>query len=255
MNNRINDLDKGVVLAELGGYTDGKFCAIYGKNSALVMLGTYIVSGRNVDYPERFVFKPGRDNFFPYLKKNILEAKKSLAKVGISVVSVDESYNLDFLSAAEEAGADYVSYCAHSTMKIFLETGTSSALLLKKNFVNLEKLTKKILKRINVPVIFKIGAFDNPDIADAIEVLKLHGIQLLHININNSKPGSIGIRFLDNINKEDLFIIAGGGIKDVEGAKRLLKHGANAISIGNAAIKNPHICGNIQRQLRQESPY
>jgi len=169
MSNSINKLNKGVVLAELGGYTDGGFCAVHGKDSALVMLGTYIVSSSKIDYPDNFVFRPGRNNFFSYLKDNILEARKSGASVGVSVVSIDKRHNLDFLSAAQEAGADYVSYCAHSTMKIFLETNTSSALLQRMNWADLEKLTKKILKRITIPVIFKIGAFDNPDIADAIE--------------------------------------------------------------------------------------
>jgi hypothetical protein len=54
-------LKNGVVLAELGGYGDGPYCARHGAGAALVMLGTYIVdAGSDVPYPSHFVFKPGR---------------------------------------------------------------------------------------------------------------------------------------------------------------------------------------------------
>lgn len=41
--NIYKQLQNGIVLAELGGHSDGKFCAVHGKDAALVMLGTYIV--------------------------------------------------------------------------------------------------------------------------------------------------------------------------------------------------------------------
>ena len=134
-------------------------------------------------YPGDFVFKPGRDNYFSYLKENIPEARKSGARVGVSVVCVEDEDNLDFLLAAEEAGADYVSYCAHSTMRMFMETNTSSAMLLKKNWKGLERLTSRLLQKITVPIIFKIGAFDYEDIAESIEFLKGLGVRIIHINI------------------------------------------------------------------------
>lgn len=37
------ELKNGVVLAELGGYGDGPYCAKHGAGTALVMMGTYIV--------------------------------------------------------------------------------------------------------------------------------------------------------------------------------------------------------------------
>lgn len=251
MDDIFQELKDGVILSELGGYSDGKFCAVNGRGSALVMLGSFIVSNNTVDYPSDFVFKQGRNNYFSYLKDNILEARKSGAAVGVSVVSVEDGDNIDFLLAAEEAEADYVSYCAHSTMRMFIETNTSSAILLRDNWKKLEELTKKLLKKITVPIIFKIGAFDNKDIFDSIEFLKMLGIRLFHIDIADIPPDSKSIQFLDNLKKDRMFIIAGGGITDEDGAKRIIKHGADAVAIGNAAIKDPNICGNIQRRLKK----
>ncbi len=48
-------------------------------------------------------------------------------------------------------------------------------------------------------------------------------------------------------------LIVGGGIHDLAGARRVLGAGADAVAIGTAAMKQPALCGRIQRELRQES--
>src|SRR5680860_235277 len=112
-----NDLKKGVVLSELAGYTKGRFCASNGRGASLVMLGTYIIDNNDsVDYPKDFIFKPGPENYYSYLTDNISTAKESGAKVGVSAVSINMEDSLEFLLAAQKAGADFASYCAHSIM-------------------------------------------------------------------------------------------------------------------------------------------
>ena len=214
------------------------------------MLGTYIVDKSDyIDYPSKFVFKPGYKNYLPYLEKNILKAKESNAKVGVSVVSIDIENTLEFLEVSYKSGADYASFCAHSTMKMFMKNNVSSALLLKRNWNDLRKWTSKILEKIKIPVIFKIGAFDNPDIFDAIKIIIEEGIPIIHINILSSEEGSKGLEFLRNLNKENIFFIAGGGVKDINGALRIIDTGVNSVSIGTEAIKKPEICGIIQKLL------
>ncbi len=110
MEKDVENLLNAVVLAELGGYGDGPYCAQYGAGAALVMLGTYIVDpGDSVPYHKDFVFKPGRSNYQAYLEHHITAARAGGAQVGISVVSVDLRDTVDFLQAAQEAGADYAS--------------------------------------------------------------------------------------------------------------------------------------------------
>jgi dihydroorotate dehydrogenase len=251
MENNFKVLKRGVVLAELGGYADGKFCANNGKDASMVTLGTYIIDNDDsVDYPKNFVFKTGKKNYLAYLKDNILKARESRARIAVSAISINIRDSIDFLTAAQDAGADYASYCVHSTMKMFLDSNTSSALLLKKNWKNLKDSVKFILKEIEIPVIFKIGAFDNPDVFDAIEIMKDAGANLLHINIKSKKKGE-GIIFLRKVNKEGLFIIAGSGIKTGEHAENILSAGADAVSIGSAAMRDPIICSTINKFLKQ----
>ena len=69
------NLRNAVVLAELGGYGDGPYCARHGAGAALVMLGTYIVdAGDSVPYHEDFVFKPGRSSYQAYLEHHVAAA-------------------------------------------------------------------------------------------------------------------------------------------------------------------------------------
>jgi tRNA-dihydrouridine synthase len=250
MTNILKDLNNGVVLSELAGYSDGKFCAIHGKNAALVMLGTYIIDNSDdIDYPAGFIFRPGYKKCGSYLAENISKAKESGAKVGISAVSINISDTVDFLNASQQAGADYVSLCAHSTMEMFIRNDVSSALLSRKNWEQLKKWARGILNGVQIPVIFKIGAFDNSDVYDAIELIKEEGIPIIHINVKSNREDSEGIKFLKKVNKENIFIIAGGSIKDLNGALRIMNAGANAVSIGSASIKNLDICGDIQKLL------
>jgi len=250
MAKKFDYLQKSVVLSEMAGYTNGRFCAINGKGSSLVMLGTYIIDGSDsVDYPQEFVFKPEPNSYYPYLAENIIKAKESGAKVGVSAVSINMRDSLEFLMTAQKAGADFASYCAHSTMEMFINNNTSSALLLRENRDELKKLIRSMLKNIDIPLIFKIGAFDNPDVGDAINLLRDEGIPIIHVNIK-SRPKNAGIDFLRNLNKENMLIIAGSGVRDIKSAARILETGADAVSVGAGAIRNPDLCGNLQKLIR-----
>ena len=58
-------LQKGIVLSEMAGYTDGEFCASHGRGAALVMLGTYIIHDDIVaDYPKDFVFGTEKNRYY-----------------------------------------------------------------------------------------------------------------------------------------------------------------------------------------------
>ncbi|MDD5659833.1 MAG: HisA/HisF-related TIM barrel protein [Actinomycetota bacterium] len=247
---KFSDLKNRIVLSEMAGYTDGEFCAINGKDAALVMIGTYIISDLlSINYPKDFIFKPDKRDYFDYLVKNIFYAKKSGAKVGVSAVSIDIEDSVDFLIAAEEAGADYASYCAHSIMDIFISNNTSSALLLKDNRNRLREAIRTMVYKIKIPIIFKIGAFDNDNVLEAIDIIKEEGIDLIHINIGSNKKNLEGHEFLKKINRENLFIIAGGRVKNFNNARDIINSGADAVSIATASIKKPDLISRINSEM------
>ena len=81
MGKPFEDLQNGVVLAELGGYGDGSYCAKYSAGAALVIMGTYVIDASDdVPYPASFVFKPGQSNYIEYLHEHIKAARGIGAK-------------------------------------------------------------------------------------------------------------------------------------------------------------------------------
>ena len=252
MQNAFEEIRNGVVLAELGGYGDGPYCAKHGAGAALVMLGTYIVdAGDSVPYPAHFVFKPGRSSYVGYLEAHIAAARSGGARVGVSVVSVHLPDTVDFLKAAEEAGADYVSLCAHSTMEMFVRAHVGAALCHRQNLDRLREWAAAILEAVRVPVIFKIGASDTPEPIGAVEALDAVGVPIVHVNVGNTDAGAEGLAMVKQISGKCSLLIAGGGVRDIEGARRVLSAGADSVAIGTAAMKQPDLCGRIQRLLRR----
>jgi len=250
MDDHLENLRNGVVLAELGGYGDGPYCAKHGAGAALVMLGTYIVdAGDSVPYPAHFVFKPGRTNYDSYLREHVAAARASGAKVGVSVIGVALDDSVDFLRAAEDAGADYASLCAHSRMEMFTRLGLGERLCRRENRDRLGEWATAICGAVRIPVIFKIGFTGLEETSSAVETMAAAGAPVVHVNTKRSESGSEGLQALGQLAGKCDFLIAGGGIADAEGARRVLDAGAGAVAIGSAAMKDPTLCGRIQEAL------
>ena len=251
MDKSFCDLLNGVVLAELGGFGDGPYCAKHGAGAALVMLGTYIVDeGDSVPYPSHFVFKPGRPNYLSYLQKHVTAARAGGARVGVSAISVEMQHTVEFLATAQEAGADYASLCAHSNMEMFAKQGLGLALCHPANRGRLNEWAGAIAGALSIPVIFKIGFASKAETSDAIETIAHAGVPIVHVNIGGSDSQSEGLQALGQLAGKCQLLIAGGGIADAESARRVLQAGAGAVAIGSAAMKDPTLCGRVHSQLQ-----
>lgn len=247
-----DNLKNSIVLAEMAGYSNASFCIKNGAGSSLAILGTYIIDpSEKIPYPEEFYFKSDKNAYYDYLEKNINIIKKTKIKVGVSAVSIDIKDTIIFLKTAQELGADYLSYCAHSVMKMFLDKNTSSALCLKKNHEKLKRVLYDLNDSLDLPIIIKIGIFDNEFVMEAIKIICDCGFDLFHINFENMENGSKGLESLKKVKNEKIFIIAGGGIKNTEDVLRVLHEGADAVSIANAAVKKHDLIKNIKSDLEK----
>jgi len=250
MRNEFEDLQNGVVLAELGGHGDGPYCAKYGAGSALVILGTYVIDASDdVPYPGSFVFKPGRSNYSDYLIEHVEAARNSGAKVGVSAISVELRDTIDFFQMSAEAGADYVSLCAYSVMEMFTSRGLGCKLCRRENWPILRAWVKEILDSVSIPFIFKLGALMGPDVPETVDILSELGVPIIHAAAG-STAGSEGLAALEKLAKRCGFLIGGGGVDDVESARRILATGAGAVAVASAAMKDATLLGRLQSQLR-----
>jgi len=248
MEEFLNQIRNGVALAELGGHGDGPYCARHGAGAALVVMGTYIVdAGDDVPYSRDFVFKPGRANYADYLREHVTAASEGGAAVAVSVVSVDLADSIDFLLAAEDAGADAVSLCLHSEMKMFVSRNLSSALLLRRNWRTLSEQLEHCLQSLTKPFIAKVGV-DTQEEIDAVGVMAEAGVSIVHANVVDAtaESGATTIRALKN---HGVFLFAGGKIRTVEDARKALSAGADAVALGTAAMQDAALCGQIQAKL------
>ena len=251
---RFAQLQDGIVLAELGGYGDGPYCAKHAAGAALAIMGTYIVDpGDEVSYPSNFVFKPGRQHYAEYLRTHVAAARAGGCMVGVSVISVALEDTVDFLTAAEDAGADYASLCAYSDMDMFTREGLGVALCMRRNRGLLRKWSSAIAEAVHIPVIFKIGLGVPDETVGVVEAISSSGVPIVHVAMGSSRLGSADLRWLQKLGDQCEFLIAGGGVADVEGARRILDAGAGAVAIATAAMKDPTLCGRIQRELRSRA--
>ena len=251
MNDSVDPLKNGVVLAEIGSHSNGPWCAEYGAGAALVVLGTFIVDARDdVPYNPDFVFKPGRENYGDYLNEHVAAARDSGAAVGVSVVSVNLDDTIDFLQAAEEAGADYLSLCIHSSMQMFVSEGLGLALLRRENWPNLEKQVTTILEATDRPFIPKFGVSGGDDAEQAVEVMAGVGVNIFHANVGNA-PSEHGSQVISRLRQPGRVLIIGGGIRTPEQAPQVIAAGADAVAVASAAMDDPKLCGRIQAVLSQ----
>ena len=245
------DLENGVVLAELGGRGDGPYCAKHAAGAALAVMGTYIVdSGDDVPYSADFVFKPGRQSYAGYLSEHVAAAREGVARVGVSVISVELKDTVDFLAASQDAGADYVSLCVHSGMEMFISRGLGEAMCEGENLGRLKEWTAAIVSAVSVPLIMKMCFHGAEMTAAALDTISDGGASIAHVNM---KPAGAEPQRLDAIAAAASrcgLLIAGGGISDVESARRALDAGAGAVAIGTAAMEDETLCGKIQSALR-----
>jgi len=249
MDSSFEDIRDGVVLAELGGYGDGPYCAEYGAGAAMVTMGTYVVDPADaVPYPERFVFKPGRANYASYLAEHVSAARASGAKVGVSVISVELTDSVDFLQAAQEAGADYASLCAYSVMSMFTSVGLGIALCRSGNRKRLKQWCSTLSESLKIPVIIKTGLSGGSESVETVKTMVDSGVAIAHIAFGNA-AGSRGLAAVGEVARACPFLIAGGGIDDADGARRVLDAGAGAVAIAGAAMHDAGLCGRIQAEL------
>jgi TIM-barrel protein len=250
MEKVFKDLQNGVVLAELGGYGNGTFCAQYGKGAAIVFMGTYIIdSAEDIHYPPEFIFRPGRKSYQAYLNEHIEEAKESGAKVAVSVIGSEIKNVVDFLVAAEKAGADFVSLCAHSAMEFFTRQGLGYKLCMPENRESLKGWVSEILSATTRPFILKPGSVWHDYIIESVRFAAELGTPVLHANLGLAfEPEAL--ETIKKLSQIFDFVIAGGGITGLDGAKEVLVAGAGAVSVAKAAMQDRSFIERLSKGLR-----
>ena len=124
------------------------------------------------------------------------------------------------------------------------------ALCRPENQDRLGEWAKALVEALSIPVIFKIGYTGLAETRSAIETMAHAGVPIVHMSIGTCHAGSEGLGALGKLAALCDFLIAGGGVRNAEDARRVLDAGAGAVAIASAAMNDPTLCGRIQGRLR-----
>lgn len=139
--------------------------------------------------------------------------------------------------------------------KVAVKAHSGSSLL--KDPEKVEKIVKKVVESVNVPVTVKIrSGWDNNSV-NAIEIAKIienAGASAITVHGRTRSQGYSGKVDLDIIKKVkenvNIPVIGNGDIKTVEDAKYMIDYtGCDGVMIGRAALGNPWILENTVRYL------
>ena len=207
-------------------------------------------SQENIYYPQEFIFKPGKKDYHKYLNEQIKEARKSGAKVAVSAMGSEIKDVADFLAAAEKTGADFVSFCAHSAMEFFTKQKLGYKLCMPENRDNLKRWISGILSATTKPLILKPGSVWHDYIIESVQIAAELGTPIVHANLGLAYEPQ-ALETIGKLSRIFDFVIAGGGITGLDGAKKVLNAGAGAVSVAKTAIQDQSFIEHLSRQLKE----
>lgn len=230
------------VLAPMAGISNARFClklAPYGFN--MVTLGGYNADKPTVKAAKK-IMERGRLEFdfsadeLPYIIQEEASLIKNKADVMVSVnlraVSPDPIIEISRIKEV-----DVVEINAHCRQMELTSIGCGQTLLM--DLERLEDFTREVVRRSNSKVSVKIrGNIPGVDESKVAKVLDESGVDYIHLDA--MKPGfnSADLKLVNRVSKmiERAALIGNNSIRDLESARRMLKAGADGISIARAAM-------------------
>ena len=131
-----------------------------------------------------------------------------------------------------------------------MSAGLGHALCRRENAGRLSEWAGAIVKAVGIPVIFKIPFSGSAETSSAVGTIAAAGVPIVHVALGGCGEGAADLAALGGLSGACDFLIAGGGVRGVEDAQRILRSGVDAVAIGTAAMKDATLCGRIQRALR-----
>lgn len=226
----------------MAGISNARFCLKlipYGFN--MVTLGGYNADKPTVKAAKK-IMERGRleFDFSPDELPSIIREEASLIKdkanvmvsVNLRAVSPDPIIEISRIKEI-----DVVEINAHCRQRELTTIGCGQALLM--DLERLEDFTREVVRRSDSRVSVKIrGNMPGVDELEVAKVLDEIGVDYIHLDA--MKPGfnCADLKLVNKVSKmiERAALIGNNSIRDLESARRMLKAGADGISIARAAM-------------------
>ncbi|HOD12601.1 MAG TPA: tRNA dihydrouridine synthase DusB [Candidatus Omnitrophota bacterium] len=166
--------------------------------------------------------------------------------IGVQIFGSNEETMANAARIAESIRPDFIDINCGCWVRNLVARGEGAGLL--KNIPKLERIIKKVVATVTVPVTVKTRLgwdHDNIVILDVAKIVEAQGAKALTVHCRTRSQGYGGNAdwsWLEKIRKTiSIPLIANGDIKTPEHAKILFEMGCDGIMIGRAAISNPWI--------------
>lgn len=240
------ELDGRALLAPLAGYGDSPFrllCRRYGAAMVYTeMVSSLGIRFRNAKTFSMLAFEAGEHpvdfQIFGARPDAMAEAAVVLAETGVDAIDINMG-------------------CPEPKI---VKTGAGSALL--RNLPLVDAITSAVVRATPLPVTVKIrkGFLMDDNIAgEILAICEKNGVAALAIHGSTAVQGRSGSKDWDVIAatkaKATIPIIANGGVKKADDAKRFLEYtNSDFVMVGRAALGNPWVFEQINDVLAGKAP-
>lgn len=240
------ELEGRALLAPLAGYGDSPFrllCRRYGA----AMVYTEMVSSLGIRFRNAKTF-------------SMLAFEAGEHPVDFQIFGARPDAMADAAVILAEAGVDAIDINMGCPEPKIVKTGAGSALL--RNLPLIDAITSAVVRATPLPVTVKIrkGFLMDDDVAgEILAICEKNGVAGLAIHGSTAVQGRSGSKDWDVIAatkaKATIPIIANGGVKKADDARRFLEYtNSDFVMVGRAALGNPWIFEQINDVLAGKTP-
>jgi TIM-barrel protein len=226
----------------MAGITDGLFCSkLAPQGFDMVTVGGFnvdlktVLAGKSIKERGRPEFDIPYNQILSFIEDqiNIIQGNAWKGMVSVNLRSTTPS---SIVEVSEIYGVDVVEINAHCRQPEIMELDCGQSLLHKPD--DLYRLTRTVVNDASCKVSVKIRAnVPGTDIINTSNLIEDAGADFLHVDA--MKPGypHADYKTISSISDQtDIFLIGNNSIKDVNSAKKMLKAGADGISLARAVI-------------------
>nr|MDO8081483.1 tRNA-dihydrouridine synthase [Candidatus Freyarchaeota archaeon] len=245
-----------VILAAMAGICDGEFCFEAAKAGAgMVIIGGInfdaetISAGLKIKARGRSEFHVELGNLENFLAREVAKAKKGGAPVAVNVRVATQEGLLRAGEIVQNSGAKAFELNAHCRQTEITQVGGGEALLFDPE--KLEEWIKSLREILKVSLIVKWRANVVDDVALA-KTLESLGVDAFHIDA--MKPGypEADLETIRRVsNKTETFLIGNNSIKSLDSALKMLKTGAQAVSVARYTLNDPKLVGKLAIEVEK----
>ncbi|MGB9666106.1 MAG: tRNA dihydrouridine synthase DusB [Candidatus Cryosericum sp.] len=240
------ELDGRALLAPLAGYGDSPFrllCRRYGA----AMVYTEMVSSLGIRFRNAKTF-------------SMLAFEADEHPVDFQIFGARPDAMAEAAVVLAEAGVDAIDINMGCPEPKIVKTGAGSALL--RNLPLIDAITSAVVRATPLPVTVKIrkGFLMDDNVAgEILAICEKNGVAALAIHGSTAVQGRSGSKDWDVIAatkaKATIPIIANGGVKKADDAKRFLEYtNSDFVMVGRAALGNPWVFEQINDVLAGKTP-